>query len=337
MASTNVPKTMRAILVPKTGPPSVLEPTSSQPVPEPAANEILVHNTLAGVNYIDTYFRSGLYPTPAGAFPIIIGEEAAGTVAAIGSDATTSGLKVGDRVVCMSRGSYAEYMSVPWARAVKIPDDIKDDDAVGAFLTGMTALSFTREAYPVKKGDWVLLHAAAGGLGVLMCQILNKLGARTIGTAGGPEKCALAKENGAEFVIDYKATGGKSWLEQVKELTNGEGVDVVYDSVGKDTWEGSLEAVRRKGTIVFLGNSSGPVPPVPLPKLSAKNSKICRPVMMNYVVTREELEYYANAVFDELRAGLKVKHNEPYPLEEAQRAQEDLEGRRTTGKLLLKI
>ena len=265
--------------------------------------------------------------------PMIVGQEAAGTVA---NPNGHSEFKVGDRVVWMRFGGYAEYSAPPAEKVVKIPPGIKDEDALGVFLMGMTAMSLVEESHKVEKGQWVLCHAAAGGVGLLMCQILRKLGARTIGTAGGPEKCALAKENGAEFVIDYKAE--KDWLGRVKEITGGEGVHVVYDSVGLDTWEGSLEAVRRKGTVVFFGNASGPTPPIPLPKITAKNSKLCRPTLMNYTYTRAELEHYANAVFSAVEEGwLKVKIHKVYPLKEAQQAHEDLEGRKTTGKLLLKL
>ena len=325
---------MAAVVTPRTGPPSVFEYVSDAPVPSLQPHQILVKNTLAGINYIDTYLRTGLYAPPAGAsLPMIIGQEATGTVA----DANGHpGFQVGDRVIWMSSGGYAEYSAPPAEKAVKIPAGITDEDALGAFLMGMTALSLVEESHKVERGQWVLCHAAAGGVGLLMCQILRRLGARTIGTAGGPEKCALAKENGAEFVIDYKAE--KDWLARVKDITAGEGVHVVYDSVGRDTWEGSLEAVRRKGTVVFFGNASGPVPPVPLPKLMAKNSKLCRPSVVNYTHTRPELEHYANAVFAALHEGwLKVRIHKVYPLSEAAQAHYDLEGRKTTGKLLLKL
>jgi len=325
---------MAAILTPKTGPPSVFEYTTSAPVPTLQPDQILVKNTFAGINYIDTYFRTGLYPPPAGAsLPMIVGQEAAGTVADPNGHPD---FKVGDRVVWMRFGGYAEYSAPPAEKVVKIPDGIKDEDALGVFLMGMTAMSLVEESHKVERDQWVLYHAAAGGVGQLMCQILRKIGAHTIGTAGGPEKCALAKENGAEFVIDYKAE--KDWLSKVKEITGGEGVHVVYDSVGLDTWEGSLEAVRRKGTVVFFGNASGPTPAIPLSKITAKNSKVCRPTLVNYTHTRDEFEHYANAVFTAVQEGwLKARIHKVYPLKEVTQAHEDLEGRKTTGKLLLKL
>lgn len=256
-----IPKTMKAVVIEKTGGPEVLEFRAEYPVPTPKEDQILVKNAFAGINYIDTYFRTGLYPSSK---PEILGREASGVVAALGPGPNKLGFKEGERVVWMSSGAYAEYSAIAAKDVVKIPQGVSDEDAVGGFLMGMTALSLVKESYLVKKGDTVLLHAAAGGVGLLMCQILKGLGAKTIATAGGAEKVALAKKNGADEVIDYKAESGGKWLEKVKEFTNGEGVNVVYDSVGKDTWEGSLEAVKRKGSVIFYGNSSGPVPPFPI-------------------------------------------------------------------------
>jgi NADPH2:quinone reductase len=198
--STSIPSTMAAILMPKAGPASVFEYTTSQPVPTLQPGQILIKNTLAGINYIDTYFRSGLYPAPPGvSMPMVVGQEAAGTVADANGHPD---FKPGDRVVWLLFGGYAAYTAVSAEKVVKIPAEISDEDALGAFLMGMTAMSLVQESHKVERGQWVLCHAAAGGVGLLMCQILKRLGARTIGTAGGPEKCALAKENGAEFMID---------------------------------------------------------------------------------------------------------------------------------------
>lgn len=257
--SMSVPATMKAVVVEQTGGPEVLQFKTSYPVPTPQAGELLVRNNISGVNYIDTYFRTGLYPAPK---PEILGREGAGVVAAVGPG--TSGFQVGDRVAWLSTGGYAEYTAVSVAQTAKIPEGISDEDTMASFLSGLTVLAFAKETYPVQKGDWVLLHAAAGGAGFLMTQILKTMGANVIGTAGGAEKCALVKSLGADVVIDYRSEEGKDWVKKVKEATGGRGVDVVYDSVGKDTWEGSLEAVKRKGTIVWFGNASGPVPPLPL-------------------------------------------------------------------------
>lgn len=256
---------MKAIEIAQTGGPEVLTFKQDHPVPAPGADQVLVKNNISGINYIDTYFRTGLYPSPK---PEILGREGAGTVVSFGAGSTSSNpfsLQVGDRVAYLGTGAYAEYTAVPAAKVVKIPDGVRDEDVMASFLSGMTVLSLALETYPVQKGDWVLLHAAAGGAGFLMTQVLKGLGAKVIGTAGGPEKVGLVKSLGADVAIDYRSDEGKDWVKIVKDVTGGRGVDVVYDSVGKDTWEGSLEAVKRKGMVVWFGNASGPVPPLALP------------------------------------------------------------------------
>jgi NADPH2:quinone reductase len=257
----SVPSTQHAVVVETTGGPEVLTYRTDHPVPELGNGEVLVKNEISGINFIDTYFRTGLYPSPK---PEVLGREAAGTVAALGAGTESSGLRVGDRVIWLANAGYAEYSAVPAAKTLKLPDDLSYADATAAFMSGLTVLALSKETYEVKKGDWVLLHAAAGGAGFLMTQVLKHIGANVIGTAGGPEKCALVKGLGADHVIDYRSEEGKDWVSTVKAITGGNGVDVVYDSVGKDTWEGSLEVVKRKGTVVWFGNSSGPIPPLPL-------------------------------------------------------------------------
>lgn len=257
-----IPSTMKAILVEQTGGPEVLQFKTDHSVPSPQEGQLLVKNNFSGVNYIDTYFRTGLYPAPK---PEILGREGAGTIVSLGPGSNPYNFQVGDRVAWLGTSGYAEYTAAPAAKTVKIPDGISDEDVMASFLSGLTVLSLAKETYTVKKGDWVLLHAAAGGAGFLMTQVLKSIGAQVIGTAGGPEKAALVKSLGADVVIDYRSEEGKDWVNKVKEVTNGQGVDVVYDPVGKDTWEGSLEVIRRKGTIVWFGNASGPVPPIPLP------------------------------------------------------------------------
>lgn len=329
LRTMSIPSTMKAVLVEQTGGPEVLQYRTSHPVPQPQEGQLLIHNNISGVNFIDTYFRTGLYASPK---PEILGREGAGTVVALGPN--TSGFKVGDRVAWLATSGYAEYTAAPADKTVKIPDGVSDEDIMASFLSGMTVLSFVKETYPVQKGDWVLLHAAAGGAGFLMTQILKDIGAKVIGTAGGPEKCELVRSLGADVVIDYRSEEGKDWVKKVKEATGGRGVDVVYDSVGQDTWEGSLEAVKRKGTIVWFGNASGPVPPIPLPyvaafedftkkltrsnsKLSPKCVKIARPTLFGYIETREEFEYYTNELFSLLQSGkLKVKIHKVYPMED---------------------
>lgn len=257
----SLPPTQRAIIVGKVGGPEVLEMCSDYPLPDLKDGQVLVRNNISGINYIDTYFRSGLYPSVK---PEVLGREAAGTIVALGAATERYNLKIGDRVVWLGTGGYAEYTAVPAVKIMRLPDAISDEDATASFLSGLTCLALSHETYPVKAGDWVLLHAAAGGVGFLMTQILKKLGAIVIGTAGGPEKIALVKTLGADYVIDYRSEEGKDWPAVVDRFTSGRGVDVVFDSVGKDTWEGSLKVVKRKGTIIWFGNASGPVPPLPL-------------------------------------------------------------------------
>lgn len=259
-SAASIPTTQRAIQVTKTGGPEVLEFKTDVPVPKPGEGEVLVKNNLSGVNYIDTYFRTGLYPSPK---PEVLGREGAGTIVALGPGPNPQGFAVGDRVAWLNSGGYAEYSVAPTdKRVAKIPDGVADEQVLAVFLSGLTVLSLITEAYPVQKGDWILVHAAAGGAGFLMTQLLKRIGAKVIGTAGGPEKVELVKSLGADVVIDYKSAEGTNWLANVMEATNGEGVAAVFDSVGKDTWEGSINAVKRKGTVVYFGNASGPVPPL---------------------------------------------------------------------------
>lgn len=328
-----IPSTHKAVIIETTGGPEVLQFKTNYPVPTPQEGELLVKNNLSGVNYIDTYYRTGLYESSK---PQVLGCEAAGTVAALGPGDNSYGFQVGDRVTWLHAAGYAEYSAVPAAKAVKIPDGVSDESVAAAFLSGLTVLTLTREAYPVQKDDWILVHAAAGGVGSLLTQVLKFLGAKVIGTAGGPQKVALVKSLGADVVIDYRSEEGKDWAKIVKEVTGGEGVAAVYDSVGKDTWEGSLGIVKRKGTVVWFGNASGPVPPLNILLLSPKCIKVVRPTLFGYVGTREELAFYANKLFGLLKSDqLKTKIHKIYPLEDAAQAHMDIESRKTSGKLVL--
>jgi NADPH2:quinone reductase len=240
-------------------------------------------------------------------------------------------------VVYLGTGAYAEYTAVPSAKAHSIPAAIKPGVAAAALLQGLTALTLIRESHHVQKGDWVLVHAAAGGVGTWLVQLLKAVGAKTIGTASTAAKIELAKKNGADYMINYKEEGD-SLVSKVKELTGGQGVVAVYDSTGKDQFENDFEVVARKGTIVSYGNSSGPAPPFSVAKLSAKNAKILRPTLFNYIATREEFETYTAELFDLIiKDNLDPSVHEVYPLAEVARAHTDLEGRKTTGKLLLKV
>ncbi|KAK2746323.1 NADPH:quinone reductase [Myotisia sp. PD_48] len=333
--SSTAPSVQIGIQISKAGGPEVLEYKTDLPVPTPKEGQVLVKNNLAGINFIDTYFRTGLYPSPK---PEILGCEGTGTIVALGPGPNVNNFAVGDRVAWLNKEGYAEYSVAPMTRVAKIPEGIADEQALAVFLTGLTCLSFVKEAYPAKKGDWILLHAAAGGAGIIMTQLLKLAGAKVIGTAGGPEKVALVKSLGADVVIDYKSADGSNWLKKVLEVTGGEGVNAVFDSVGKDTWEDSLKAVKRKGTVVFFGNSSGPVPPLNLLSLGAKNTKVCRPTLYGYIHTQEEFNHYTQELFRLLQSGeLKTKIHKIYPIKDIQEAHKDIEGRKTTGKLLVKL
>ncbi|KAI0021533.1 NAD(P)-binding protein [Xylariomycetidae sp. FL0641] len=326
----SIPSTMKGVLINKTGGTEVLEYKTDIPVPTPIDGQILVKNDFVGVNFIDTYFRTGLYPAPQ--MPYILGRDAEGTIVKTGGG-ETFGLKEGDRVVFLSEGSYAEYTAAAAKTAVKLPADLPPRVGVAALLQGLTALTLVREAHPVKKGDWVLVHAAAGGTGLWLCQLLRAIGAKVIGTASTAEKVALATQAGAEHMINYAHEDVKA---KVQELTGGAGVVAVFDGVGKSTFDLSLECVARKGSLVSFGNASGAVPPLTIARLSAKNVRLLRPTLFNYVATRAEFEHYVDELFRFiLHDKLDVRIHETYPLSEVARAHQDLEGRKTTGKLLL--
>jgi NADPH2:quinone reductase len=320
---------MKAIQVAQVGGPEVLTVTEL-PAPEPKPNEAVVAIKAAGVNFIDVYFREGRYPTP---LPFINGQEGAGVVSAIGSEVTS--VKVGDRVAYTGAlGSYAEAAAVPAARLVKIPDQLDFNHAAAAMLQGMTAHYLSHSSYPLKPGDTALIHAAAGGVGQLLVQMAKKLGARVIGTAGSKEKAQLAHEAGADECIVYTEADFES---ETRRLTEGRGVDVVYDGVGAATFEKGLNVLRPRGYMILFGGSSGAVPPFDLIKLSQKGSLfVTRPTLAHYTLTRQELEQRSGAVLNMITNGeLKLRIHKMYPLAEAAQAHRDLEGRMTTGKLLL--
>ncbi|KAH8812597.1 hypothetical protein F5884DRAFT_820433 [Xylogone sp. PMI_703] len=335
MATVELPKTMKGVVIEKTGGVEVLQYKTDLPVPTPGEGQVLVKNDFIGINYIDTYFRSGLYPAPQ--LPLILGREAEGHVAALGP--TKTDLVVSDRVVYLPPNTaYAEYTLAPLIHTARVPEGVPPGIAAASLLQGLTALTLIRESYPVKKGDWILVHAAAGGVGLWLCQLLKAVGARTIGTASTPEKIQLAKDNGAEFMINYRLEGEEGdVVKKVNELTGGAGVAAVFDGVGKDTFEIDLQVVARKGTLVSFGNASGTVPPFTINRLSPKNIKLLRPMLFPYITLREEFDQYTTDLFRFITEGkIKVHVHETYPLEEVGRAHTDLEGRKTTGKLLLK-
>ena len=320
---------MKAIQVKRVGGPEVMEEVELS-VPEAKGSEAVVKIAAAGVNFIDVYYREGRYKA---VLPFVPGQEASGEVVAIGPD--VSDVKVGDRVAyTMVLGSYAEYASVASDRLVKIPDGVNYQQAAAVMLQGMTAHYLSHSTYPLRKGETALVHAAAGGVGLLLVQIAHNIGARVIGTVSTEEKAKLARQAGADQVILYTQTDFEA---ETKRLTDGKGVDVVYDSVGKTTFEKGLNVLRPRGYMVLFGGSSGAVSPFDLIQLAQKGSLfVTRPTLSHYVVTRQELEERSGAVFGMLKAGkLNVRIAHTYPLKDAAQAHRDLEGRKTTGKLLL--
>ena len=320
---------MEAIQIYKTGGPEVLT-LQTLPDPMPAAGQALVRIAAAGVNFIDTYFREGRYPAT---LPYTLGQEAAGTVVAV-SDGVTS-VEVGDRVAwCLVPGTYATLAVAPAERLVKIPDGISTEQAAAGILQGMTAHYLLHSTYPVKAGEKILIHAGAGGTGLLVIQMAKRLGAHVITTVSTDEKAQLARAAGADDVILYTR---EDVVARVKELTGGAMLPVVYDSVGKTTFEESLKCLRPRGVLVLFGGASGAVPPFDLIRLSTMGSLyVTRPTLKDYITTRDDLEERAGEVFRLMAAGeLDVRISAKYKLADAAQAQIDLAGRKTTGKLLL--
>jgi len=324
---------MKAIQIKQTGGPEVME-LVDLPVPQPKPNEAVLKIQAAGVNFIDVYNREGRYKQQ---LPFVLGQEAAGTVSAVGSD--VRGVAVGERVAyTLSLGGYAEYAAVPADRLVKIPAGVSEREAAAALLQGMTAHYLVYDTWPLKKGETALIHAAAGGVGLLLVQMAHNIGARVIATVSTEEKAKLARAAGADEVILYTQTDFEAETKRLMgEKTGGKGVDVVYDSVGKTTFEKGLNLLRPRGMMALYGGSSGAVAPIDPLVLTQKGSIfLTRPSLGAYVITPEELQGRAGAVFGMVRDGkLKLRIEHVYPLAQAQQAHRDLEGRKTTGKLLL--
>lgn len=298
---------------------------------KPGAGEVLVRQTAIGLNYIDVYHRTGMYPIAN--LPSAIGMEAAGVVDAVGSDVTE--FKPGDRVAYAGYvpGAYAEARIMPAHRLVKVPDDIDDTHAAAMMLQGMTTEYLIRRTFPVQAGQTVLWQAAAGGVGLIACQWLKQIGATVIGTVSTDEKAALAKAHGCDHAIVYSR---ENFAERVKEITDGKGVPVVYDGVGKDTWDGSLDCLAPRGMMVSFGSASGPVPPLNIAVLTQKGSLyVTRPTLATYIAAREDLLESSGALFAAVKKGLKIKVNQTYPLKDTAQAHRDLEARKTTGSTVL--
>jgi NADPH2:quinone reductase len=314
----------------RTGGPEVLQWVDVE-VGEPGAGEVRLRQKAVGVNFIDTYHRTGLYPLP---LPSGIGGEGAGVVEAVGPGVRH--VQPGDRVGYAGGpvGAYAKVRVMPADRLLKLPEGISDQQAAAMLLKGMTAQYLIRRTYRVQPGETVLFHAAAGGVGLIACQWLKALGAIVIGTVGSAEKATLAKANGCEHVINYRE---EDFAKRVREITGGKGVPVAYDSVGQSTFAGSLDCLQPRGLLVSFGNASGPVQPFPLGLLTQKGSLyITRPTLATYTATREELEATARELFDVVLSGqVKIAIHHTYPLANAQQVHRDLEARQTTGSILM--
>ena len=320
---------MKAIQIHQTGGPEVLRYEDVE-LPPPASGEVRVRHTAIGVNFIDTYHRSGLYKLP---LPTGLGSEAAGVVETLGDDVVT--LKKGDRVAYAGAlGAYSEANNVAADKLVKLPEGVSDEDAAASLLKGMTVQYLLKRTFPVRRGQTILFHAAAGGVGLIFGQWAKHIGATVVGTVGSPDKIALAKSHGYDHVLDLSRD---DWVKRVRELTGGEGVPVVYDGVGKATWDGSLDCLAVRGMMVSFGNSSGAVPPFAPGILSAKGSLyVTRPTLGSYTRTPEELQETANDLFDVIASGaVKIEINQRFKLSEAAKAHEALQSRKTTGATIL--
>ena len=320
---------MKAIQIQSAGGPEVLQ-LVELPIPEPGPGQVLIRVEAVGVNFVEIYFRKGVYKAT---LPFVPGSEAAGTVETIGPG--VRGFEEGDSVASVSViGSYAEYALVPAAQLIKVPTGLSPEMAAAALLQGMTAHYLAYSTHPLKAGEVILVHAGAGGVGLLLTQIAARIGAKVITTVSTKEKAELSREAGAAEVILYTE---QDFEAEVKRITGGKGVDVVYDSVGKTTFENSLNCLRPRGLLALFGASSGPVPPFDLIQLSGKGSLyVTRPTLWHYVATHSELEWRAGEVLSWAASGqLKLRTEHMYPLAEAAQAQIDLEARKTTGKILL--
>ena len=322
---------MRAVEVAETGGPEVLR-CVEKPVPSPGPGEVLIAADAIGVNYIDTYFRSGLYPRQV---PFVVGQEVCGTVTAVGDD--VAAIKAGDRVATASAtGAYAEFCTAPADFVAYVPDSVASDAIASALLKGLTAHYLIKSVHEVSPRDWLLVHAGAGGVGLILTQWATSIGARVITTASTPAKAAVSRQAGAVEVLDYPDDASE-FAARVRDLTGGRGVDAAYDGVGKTTFDASLASLAVRGTLALFGASSGPVPPVDPQRLNAAGSVfLTRPNLAHFIRTPDEFAWRAGELMEAIADGsLTITVGDHYPLAEAQRAHEDLQGRKTTGSIVL--
>jgi len=338
----SLPPSVEAITIAKNGGLEVIEKIHL-PFPEVNPGDVVIKVEYCGVNFIDTYYREGLYKYQT--FPGILGKETSGTIISLPTEESVlnneayknRGFKVGGKVAADYLGTHATYISVPWKVVYPVPDAISTQVAAAALLQGLTAITFFEEAYKVKKGDTILVHTVAGGLGLLFAQLGRRVGATVIGTTSTATKAELARKNGANHVILYRT---EDTVKRVLEITNGEGVDAIFDGVGKDTFDNNFKIIKRKGTIVSVGNASGAVEPFSLFRLVEKNIKLLRPTMTNYVFTAEEGAHYGKLLFELVEKGeleIKIFKEYPFTAEGVKEAQSDLTGGKTTGKLIIKV
>lgn len=324
---------MRAVTIPEHGDSSVLKLKSDVPEPVPKDSEVVIKLDFAGVNFVDVYQRTGLYPI---SLPCIAGREGAGTITSVGTSVPAEyDLHVGDKAAVFSQGTMAEFVAADAKGVLKLPSQLSTKDGAAIMLQGLTAWTLVKDAYDVHRGDWVLIQAAAGGTGGLVVQMAKHLGANVIGTTSSPEKVSVAKARGCDFVINYTTSNVE---EETMKLTQGLGCHAVFSGVGQATFVTDLACVRRKGTLVTYGNSSGPVQSVKPLDLSKKNVKLVRPTLANYITLREEFALRGKELLDLVVGGvLKVEYGGVYGLEDLGKAQNDLVGKMTTGKLVVKV
>lgn len=339
MSTATIPETQSVIYFEEKGSPEVLKYSTSFPTPKISKSDILVKNAYAGINYIETYFRQGIYPC---AVPYIPGREASGEIIAVGEDVTN--FKVGDKVAYLGTNNFSQYTKLD-AKLVTIMNlgpNATDEQLklyAASLLQGLTALTFVNEAYNVQPDDYILITAAAGGVGLIFDQLISKVKkAHVIAVASSDEKLQKAKANGAEYLLNSTKLTYDEIAEEVLKITDGKGVHGIFDSIGKDSLEMDMKIIRRKGTIVSFGNASGPVPPVTIGRLSAKNIKLMRPQLFPYITEPEEFQHYTKILFKLIDDGdLKIDIHKIYPLKDYRFATEEMEARKTSGKLLLQI
>ncbi|KAG0683486.1 NADPH:quinone reductase [Pichia californica] len=336
---STIPENQAVIFYDQNGGPEVLKYSTEFPVPKISETEILVKNIFTGINFIEVYFRNGIYPAK---FPYIPGREASGEVVAVGSSVTN--FKIGDKIAYLGNENFAQYTKLPSNKVsiLNLGENVTNEQLkiyAAALLQGLTALTFINEAYKVKEGDYILVTAAAGGVGLILDQLIGKVKkAHVIAVASSEEKLAKAKANGAEFLLNSSELSVEDLEKKILEITNGKGVNAVFDSIGKDTFELDLKVIKRKGTIISYGNASGAVPPLPINRLSPKNITLLRPQLFGYVSEPEEFKHYTSELFKLIDSKqLNIDIHKVYELKDYPTATRDLEGRKTTGKLLLAI